>query len=115
MFIEKMKSRTKEFAANVIDFCDTLESRKASAVITYQLVKSATSTGASYRAACRARSKKEFFSKISIVVEEIDESLYWLEVIQLTNLSKDAKTLDELIIEATKITKVMSKARKSIS
>ena len=62
IFIEKMKTRTKKFAVDVISFCDSLKSTKASSVIIYQLVKSATSTGANYRAACRARSKNEFFS-----------------------------------------------------
>lgn len=71
-FIEQMKTRTKKFAVEIIKFCDTLESKKASGVITYQLVKPATSTGANYRAACITRSKNEFFSKICIVVEEVD-------------------------------------------
>ncbi len=81
-FIEQMKKRTKQFAVDIIRFCDSLTVIKASSVITYQLVKSATSTGANYRAACRARSQNEFFSKICIVVEEADESEYWLEVIK---------------------------------
>ena len=72
MFIEKMKKRTKCFAVDVIRFCDSLKSCKASSVITYQLIKSATSTGANYRAACKGRSKKEFYSKLCIVSEEAD-------------------------------------------
>ncbi len=59
-----MKARTKKFAVDAIAFVDSLKKGHASSVITYQLVKSATSTGANYRAACRARSRKEFFSKI---------------------------------------------------
>ncbi|MGB1316002.1 MAG: four helix bundle protein, partial [Chitinophagales bacterium] len=59
VFIEQMKNRTKKFAVDVINFCDTLKKVKASNVVTYQLVKSATSTGANYRAACRGRSQKE--------------------------------------------------------
>lgn len=66
-FIENMKSRTKNFCTDIILFCDSLKSNKASSVITYQLVKSASSTGTNYRAACRSRSKNEFFSKICIV------------------------------------------------
>jgi four helix bundle protein len=60
IFIEKMKQRTKKFAVDVILFCDSLKPYKASSVITYQLVKAATSIGANYRAACKARSEKEF-------------------------------------------------------
>jgi len=56
-FIENLKKRTKKFAVDVINFCNSLKPSKASGVITYQLVKSSTSTGANYRAACRARSK----------------------------------------------------------
>ena len=110
-FIEKMKQRTKKFAVDVIRFCDSLKTCKASSVITYQLVKSATSVGANYRAACKARSKNEFFSKICIVVEEIDESEYWLEVIKDADLSNDKKELERLLLEAIEINKIMTKAK----
>lgn len=73
-FIAQMKDRTKKFAADVIKFCDSLVACKASSVITYQQVKAATSAGANYRAACVSRSDREFYSKMCIVVEEIDES-----------------------------------------
>ena len=113
VFITAMKCRTKKFAVDIIKFCDTLKVSKASSVITYQLVKSATSTGANYRAACKARSKKEFFSKICIVVEEIDESEYWLEVIKEAELSSDIKELERLHKEAIEINKITSKAKNS--
>lgn len=115
IFIEALKKRTKQFAVDVIRFCDSLKSSKASAVITYQLVKSATSTGANYRAACRARSKNEFFSKICIVVEEADESEYWLEVIDDANLTDDKQELKRLLIETNEIVKIVSKAKHSTS
>ena len=110
-FIEELKQRTKKFAVDVILFCETLKNSKASSVITYQLIKSATSTGANYRAACRGRSKSEFFSKICIVVEESDESIYWLEVIEEANLSNDTKELERLTKEAIEISKIMTKAK----
>ena len=113
-FIEKMKSRTKKFAIDVILFCDSLKTCKASAVITYQLVKSATSTGANYRAACVSRSRNEFLSKICIVVEESDESFYWLEVILEADLSKNKNVLLRLIQESYEIAKIMSKAKSSM-
>jgi four helix bundle protein len=112
-FIKKLKARTKKFAVDIIAFCETLKTCKASSVITYQLVKSSTSTGANYRAACRARSKKEFFSKICIVVEEADESEYWLELIKEANLSNAFEELERLTQEATEITKIMGKAKDS--
>lgn len=113
LFIKKLKERTRKFAVDMIKFCDSLKTCKASSVITYQLVKSATSTGANYRAACRARSKSEFFSKVCIVVEEADESEYWLEVIKEANLSTDPVELERLTIEASEITKIMAKAKDS--
>jgi len=112
-FIEKMKKRTKKFAVDVILFCDFLKPSKATSVITYQLVKSATSTGANYRAACRARSQKEFFSKICIVVEEADESEYWLEVIKDAKLTAKVEKLKILLLEINEILKIVSKAKSS--
>jgi len=115
IFIEKMKKRTKQLAVDVINFCNTLKVNKASSVITYQLVKSATSVGANYRAACRARSQKEFFSKVCIVVEEADETEYWLEIIDEVKLSKEINDLERILKESKEITKIMSKAKSSIS
>jgi four helix bundle protein len=112
-FIEMMKKRTKKLAVDVIGFCESLKTCKASSVVTYQLVKSATSTGANYRAACRARSKNEFFSKICIVVEEADESEYWLEVIKDAKLSHEDEELDRLLNETNEIVRITSKAKNS--
>lgn len=113
IFIERLKKRTKKFAVDVIKFCNSLKTCKASTVVSYQLVKSATSTGANYRAVCRARSNTEFFSKICIVVEEVDESEYWLEIINEANLSNDSDELERLTKEANEITRIMTKAKNS--
>ena len=113
IFIEGLKKRTKKFAVDVIKFCNSLKTCKASTVVSYQLVKSATSTGANYRAVCRARSNTEFFSKICIVVEEVDESEYWLEIINEANLTNDRDELVRLTKEANEITKIMTKAKNS--
>jgi len=115
IFIEGMKTRTKKFAVDIIKFCETLKTCKSSAVITYQIVKSATSTGANYRASCKARSKNEFFSKMSIVVEEVDETEYWLEVINDASLSNDNIELNRLLNEAKELNKITSKARNTAS
>ncbi len=113
VFIEKLKETTKQFAVDVIDFCNTLKKCNASNVIKYQLIKSATSTGANYRAACRARSKSEFFSKLCIVVEEADESGYWFEIIEETQLSNDIEKLKILKDKSTEIIRIMNKAKNS--
>ncbi len=111
IFIEGLKKRTKKFGVGVILFCDSLKVCKASSVITYQLVKSATSVGANYRSACRGRSDNEFFSKICIVVEEADESVFWLEVIEDSGLSNDKSELKRLKEEGTEILKIVSKTK----
>ncbi len=111
IFIENLKIRTRKFGVDIILFCDSLKKCKASSVITYQLVKSATSTGANYRAACRGRSQPEFFSKICIVVEEADESNFWLEVIKEAELSKDEPELKRLLQESIEIVKIMTKTK----
>ena len=112
-FIEKMKARTHKFAVDVILFCNSLIPCKASDVITYQLVKAATSVGANYRAACKARSRNEFFSKICIVAEEADESEYWLTIIRDTDLSDDKKEEQRLLNESIEISKIMTAAKNS--
>ena len=69
------------------------------------------SVGANYRAACRGHLQAEFFSKISIVVEEADESLFWLEVINDSNLSNNQTELNRLMNECTEILKIIAKSK----
>jgi four helix bundle protein len=78
---EELKKRTREFALRVIRLTEALPRTRAGDVMGRQLLRSATSVGANYRAACRGRSRADFISKIGIVEEESDESLYWLELI----------------------------------
>lgn len=111
-FVEKFKTRTKKLAIEVIWFYERLNKTESSKVIGRQLVRSITSVAANYRAACVARSKAEFFTKMSIVVEEADESLFWLELIDESGMSKDTK-LPVLKQECEEIVKVVSKARKN--
>lgn len=112
-FVEKLKNRTKKFAVDVILFYDGIKKTEATKVIGYQIIKSVTSTAANYRAACIARSQKEFFAKISIVVEEADETLFWLEMLKDTKLATE-ESLKPLMDEALEIVKIVSKARKNI-
>ena len=111
VFVEGLKKRTKKFGVDVILFCDSLKKFKASAVVTYQLVKAATSLGANYRSACRGRSDADFFSKLCIVVEEADESVFWHEVIEDSNLSNDRVELKRLLDEGTEIMKITTKSK----
>ena len=77
---EALKSRTKKFALDVLAFVDSLPTSGTAARIGVQLAAAATSVAANYRASCRARSKAEFAAKIGIVLEESDESDFWLEL-----------------------------------
>jgi len=75
------KRRTKDVALRVINLVDALPNSRAADVIGRQLLRSATSIGANYRAACRSRSSADMISKLSIVEEEADETLYWLDLL----------------------------------
>ena len=76
-----LKERTKEFALGVLTLFRSLPRTMEARVIGTQLLRSSTSVAANYRAACRARSRPEFISKMGLVVEEADESLFWLELL----------------------------------
>jgi four helix bundle protein len=78
--VEDLKDRMKRFGLAIIRLADKLPPGRAAGVIANQLVRSATSAGANYRAACRARSKADLISKMGVVEEELDETLYWLEM-----------------------------------
>ena|SRR5438034_3483930 len=78
---EEMKSRTKQLALRVIRLVESLPKTRTSNVIGGQLLRSGTSVGANYRAACRAKSTADFIHKLAIVEEEADESIYWIELL----------------------------------
>jgi four helix bundle protein len=88
---EELKARSKAFAVRVVKMAGALPKTRAADVVARQLIRSATSVGANYRAACRARSHKEFTARIGIVEEEADESLYWLEILVETGLMAESK------------------------
>jgi len=111
-FVEQLKNRTKKLAVDIILFYDKIEKTDSTRVIGRQLIRSTTSTAANYRAACISRSKREFFSKMSIVVEEADETLFWLEILKDANFASEEQ-LKPLMNEALEILKIVSKARKN--
>src|SRR5690606_25030847 len=93
MNADELQERTRQFALRVIKLVDALPNTASGRAIGNQLVRSAMSTAANYRAARRGRSRKEFIAKIGVVVEEIDESEFWLGLIV------DAKLLPKSRIE----------------
>jgi four helix bundle protein len=79
--IRQLQDRTKRFAVSIIRFFSKLPKTEVARTIGRQLLRSGTSVAANYRAACRARSSADFVSKISVVLEETDETLFWLELL----------------------------------
>jgi four helix bundle protein len=86
---QELKARTKQFGLRVMNLIVALPETSAGRAIGNQLVRSGTSVGANYRAACRSRSKAEFIAKIGTVAEEADESAFWLEMIMEGGLLKN--------------------------
>jgi four helix bundle protein len=78
---QDLQIRTKQFALEVIKFSEGLPKDDTSRILGRQLLRSGTSVGANYRAACRSKSKPAFISKMGDVLEEADESGYWLELL----------------------------------
>ncbi len=83
----EFKKRTKRIALDAIRLVDSLPRGRSADVIGKQLLRSATSIGANYRAACRAKSKADLIAKLAIVEEEADESLYWMELLLESGLT----------------------------
>ena len=113
-FAEMFKSRTKQFVVDNIKFYRTLPKTEEAKIIGRQLLRSSSSVGANYRAACRARSKAEFHSKLSTVVEEADESAFWMEVLIEADIV-NSSDLTYLADEANQILKIASASRKTVS
>lgn len=88
----EMRGRTKQFAKRIIELCRELPNNREGRLIGNQVFKSGTSVAANYRAACRGRSKAEFVSKLGIVLEEGDETLFWLELVN------EMKICDENVV-----------------
>lgn len=107
---KELQDRTKFFSLSIIDLVEKIDYSFPKRVVISQLVRSATSVGANYRAASRARSDKEFIAKLRIVVEEIDECCFWLEIIQ----SKKWYEVEEYLKEADQLTAIFVSALKKI-
>ena len=99
---EELKGRTKQFALRVIRLVEALPRGKTADVLGRQLLRSGTSVGANYRAACRAKSTADFIAKMGIVEEETDESVYWMELLVEAGITK-AELLEALMNEGNEI------------
>ena len=111
---QELKRRTKQLALRVINLVESLPPTKTSSVLGKQLLRSATSVGANYRAACRAKSTADFIAKLAIVEEEADESIYWLELlaeseqvklIRVENMLREFDEILSIVVAAIKTSK----------
>lgn len=103
----ELKTRTKQFGLRVIHLVEVLPDQPSANVIGRQLLRSGTSVGANYRAACRARSKADFASKVSIAIEEADESLYWMELLIEAGIVAEER-MSQLLQEANELVAILT-------
>jgi four helix bundle protein len=104
---EVLKDRTKQFAIRIVRVFKALPKTDEARILGKQLLRSGTSVGANYRAVCRARSTAEFIAKIGVVVEEADETVFWLELLIETEIVPAAK-LVPLLQEANEILAIVA-------
>jgi four helix bundle protein len=109
---EQVRNRTKQFAIRIVRLFRLLPKTDEARTIGRQLLRSGTSVAANYRAVCRARSKAEFIAKIGIVVEEADETVFWLELLVDTNIVTEEK-LRDLLREANELVAIFAASQQT--
>jgi four helix bundle protein len=102
---QALKLRTKHFALRVLKLYRSLPRSEEARILGKQLLRSSTSIGANYRAACRGRSRAEFLAKLGVVLEEADETVFWLELLQEGNIFRPEK-LRDLVKEANELVSI---------
>jgi four helix bundle protein len=112
MDAEELKRRTKKFGLAMVKLVESLPSSQTARVIGNQLLRSSLSVGANYRAACRARSRADFISKVGISIEEADESQYWLEILTEAGIVPPDK-LKLLVKEADELVAILTASVKT--
>jgi len=111
---EQLKIRTKKFAHDCVKLTEFLPNIYLGNHIKGQLIRCSTSVAANYRATCIAQSKPSFIAKISIVIEEVDESAFWLEFVNDEKLVEEDK-IKQLLQEAKELTAIFISSRKTAS
>ncbi len=110
---EELQRRTTSYALRILKLFRSLPNCPEARIIGQQLLRSGTSVAANYRAACRARSRAEFLSKLGVVEEEADESVFWLEFLTDANLVRRER-LRDLVSEARQITAIFVASRRTV-
>ena len=108
----ELRQRTKQFGLRAIKLVESLPNTPVARAVGNQLLRSGTSVGANYRAACRARSRPDFISKVGIAIEEADESLYWMEVLIDAGLVTKGK-LGPLMQEGNELVAILTASAKT--
>ncbi len=111
--VEQMKTRTKQFSLRIIRMFQLLPKSDEARVIGKQVLRSGTSVGANYRATCRARSDKEFLAKIGIVIEEADETAFWLELLTEAQIVTATK-LGDLLKETNELLAIFGATQRTV-
>ncbi len=107
-----LKNRTKQFAVDTLRFCAKLPKEMEFQIIRGQLIRSGSSVGANYRAACRSKSRADFINKLSIVEEEADESAFWLEILHESGMT-ESNERTRLEGEANQLVAIMVSSKKT--
>jgi four helix bundle protein len=106
-YAKQLQDRTKTFAVRIVRAFARLPKDEATRIMGRQFLRSGTSLAANYRAACRARSTADFISKISVVTEEADETLFWFELLVESDLIK-AAIVQPIVSECQELLKIFS-------
>src|SRR6266481_1605176 len=109
---QNLQDRTRKFALSVIKFTEQLQRDDTSKILGRQLLRSGTSVGANYRAACRAKSQADFISKMSTVLEEADESAFWMELLLDASKAK-MELVQPLLAEANELVAITASSIKT--
>ncbi|MFC5411846.1 four helix bundle protein [Larkinella bovis] len=113
-FLDDLERRLKMFMLRCVKVCRSLPTEFDAQHFGRQLLRSSSSAAANFRAVRRSRSQKEYYAKLSISLEELDESLFWLETLSLTEIVPEHR-LAELSDEGYQLLKILSKSRKTVS
>jgi len=110
----QLQKRTKEFAVDIINLSKLLPNNSIGWTVTNQIIRSGTSVGANYRAVCRAKSDRDFISKMETVIEEADETLFWLEIIEEAKIINENIEIKRLQKEADELVAIFVSSAKTV-
>ena len=113
MIGDDLRARSRQFAVDVVALCVALGQSDVGRILKSQLLRAATGTAANYRAACRSRSPREFAARLSVCVEEADESELWLDIIE-TNGVGPSERVQQLRGEATQLRAIFARSRTTV-